>query len=93
MSKITNLKSWLTASVLLLVIVESAFASQIIYVDADAPGADNGSSWTDAYLYLQEALHEASSGDIIRVAEGIHKPHEGLLYRLSNIFSVNSSFF
>ena len=49
--------------------------SQIIYVDADATGANNGSSWADAYNYLQDALFIASSGDEIRVAEGIYKPH------------------
>ena len=34
-----------------------------IYVDKDARGANNGSSWKDAYNYLQDALADADSGD------------------------------
>ncbi len=48
----------------------------IIYVDADANGANDGSSWTNACNYLQDALAIASSGDQIWVAEGIYKPDE-----------------
>jgi hypothetical protein len=54
-----------------------AFAGKIIYVDADAAGANNGSSWTDAYQYLGYALDNASSGDDIHVAQGIYRPSEG----------------
>lgn len=52
----------------------------IIYVDADATGAENGSSWADAFLYLQDALDVANiSGTVdceIWVAEGIYYPDE-----------------
>ena len=47
---------------------------QIIYVDADANGANDGSSWADAYEDLKYALAFAYSGDEIRVAQGIYKP-------------------
>lgn len=80
MSKTTNLKSWLITSVLLLVIVESAFASQIIYVDTDAAGADDGSSWADAYVFLQHALGDAEANDEIRVAQGTYKPTDGMVW-------------
>jgi len=46
----------------------------IYYVDMDAKGANNGSSWKDAYYYLQDALAVATEGDEIRVAQGIYKP-------------------
>lgn len=53
----------------------------ILYVDDDATGANNGSSWSDAYMYLQDALAaaEASGGVVseIRVAQGIYKPDRG----------------
>ena len=46
----------------------------VIYVDVDASGANNGSSWQDAYNLLQDALTEAKVGDQIWVAEGIYYP-------------------
>jgi len=48
----------------------------IIYVDADATGANDGSSWEDAFNYLQDALSAARLGDEIWVAQGIYKPDE-----------------
>jgi len=52
--------------------------AMIYYVDVDARGANDGSSWADAYSYLQDALAAALSGDEIRVAQGIYKPDQGI---------------
>ncbi|MBN1814411.1 MAG: right-handed parallel beta-helix repeat-containing protein [Anaerolineae bacterium] len=52
----------------------SLVAVGTIYVDADATGANNGTSWVDAFTDLQSALDVATSGDQIWVAEGIYKP-------------------
>ena len=55
-------------------------ATGIIYVDDDAFGANNGSSWQDAYIYLQDALADANSAPKpteIRVAQGIYTPDKG----------------
>jgi len=49
----------------------------VIYVDDDAAGANNGSSWANAFNYLQDALEVAESGDEIRVAQGTYKPDRG----------------
>jgi hypothetical protein len=48
----------------------------IIYVDADTPANNDGSSWGNAYKFLQDALNTATTGDEIWVAEGIYRPDE-----------------
>lgn len=57
------------------------FGQSILYVDDTATGANNGSSWCDAYRYLQAALAaaRASGGAIneIRLAQGMYKPDQG----------------
>ena len=40
-----------------------------IYVDTGAPGGNNGTSWLNAYHYLQNALAVAQPGDTIKVAQ------------------------
>ncbi len=50
---------------------------KIIYVDSNASGANNGSSWGDAFKYLQDGLTIAFESDEIWVAEGIYKPDQG----------------
>ena len=49
--------------------------SSVLYVKADAVGADNGTSWADAYSDLQEALAVAAPGNDIWVAAGTYPEH------------------
>ncbi len=65
----TNLKTTLLIFALSIVLgICTSVQAQIIYVDADAPGADNGLSWNDAYNYLQDALTAAVAADEIRIS-------------------------
>ena len=49
----------------------------VLYVDVSASGAADGSSWTDAFRSLQNALAKARPGDQVWVAEGIYRPDRG----------------
>ena len=51
--------------------------SSIIYVDSGASGANDGTSWTDAYTNLQDALSVPETGVEIWVAAGTYKPTAG----------------
>lgn len=52
----------------------AGFTRRIVFVDADAPGPHDGSSWATAYNYLQDAITAGSPGDEVWVAHGIYKP-------------------
>jgi len=57
-------------------------ASKIIYVDEIAAGANDGSSWDDAYNFLQNALADANESEKpveIRLAQGGYSPDKDML--------------
>lgn len=60
--------------VIFLLIAPFASAQTTHYVDADAPGNNDGTSWTNAYHDLQSALRTATEGDRILVAAGTYRP-------------------
>ena len=77
MARKSCLKTALTVSVFFVVVTLPGTAHpKTIYVDDDANGANDGSSWTDAYKYLQDALIASVNGDEIHVAQGIYTPIE-----------------
>jgi predicted outer membrane repeat protein len=52
----------------------------VLYVDADALGANDGTSWENAFTNLQDAISIAAEYrqvHEIRVAQGIYKPDQG----------------
>ena len=58
--------------------VKGASSAVAYRVDRDAPGpVHDGTTWTRAFLTLQDALAVAGSGDEIWVAQGVYKPDEG----------------
>jgi hypothetical protein len=76
-------KSWLVAVVAAFLVFLTGLqvaAADTIYVDTGATGAGDGTSWTDAYTSLQDALQEArtnGTSDEIWVAAGTYYPDEG----------------
>ncbi|HTN36415.1 MAG TPA: right-handed parallel beta-helix repeat-containing protein, partial [Arachidicoccus sp.] len=69
------MKKLLLLPVLLLSMFASkAQAPKIIYVNASAIGAGNGTSWTDAYVDFQAGVNGAAAGDSVFVAKGNYQP-------------------
>jgi uncharacterized delta-60 repeat protein len=52
--------------------LETEFIVKIWYVKNDATGANDGSSWADAFTTIQAAVDAASEGEIIVVAKGTY---------------------
>ena len=57
-----------------LALLAGPASAQAIFVDDSATGANNGSSWQDAFVSLHDAFLVASQGDQIWVAEGLYRP-------------------
>jgi predicted outer membrane repeat protein len=70
-----------------ILLVSSVSSGKIIYVDDDANGVNNGTSWQNAFIYLQDAITDARHATKpveIRVAQGTYKPDLGKNYTLGN---------
>jgi len=63
-------------AMLLLTSWAATAQAHIFYVDDTAPGANNGTSWFNAFNFLQDALAQAVAGDTIRVAQGTYRPNQ-----------------
>lgn len=80
MKRIYKLTTFWVTLVLWLIMFHTPVLGKTIYVDSNAFGANNGSSWMDAYNYLQDALADANDSEKpieICVAQGIYKPDQG----------------
>jgi len=67
----------IAAVILVAGTVSSVTHGKTICVDADAAGANNGTSWENAYKFLQDALTDANSSEKpveIHVGQGVYQP-------------------
>ena len=48
-----------------LLFTASVGFGEVIFVDADATGTSNGTSWEDAYTDLQDALADAADSGVL----------------------------
>jgi hypothetical protein len=65
------------AFTILLVGLLGPVFGRTIYVDCNASGENNGTSWIDAFNNLQDALRLARPGSTINVAQGSYTPDRG----------------
>lgn len=79
----------------LLLLMTSYANAAIIYVNKNATGANNGSSWTNAYTTIEAAFANSIVGDKIWIAQGVYKPTgttRSTTYNIPNGVEVYGSF-
>jgi len=69
----------------LLFLAWATCSHAIVYVDKDRPGG-NGTSWTQAYKTLDDAIDNTFSGQEFWIAEGTYTPAAPLTYTVNHTF-------
>ena len=71
--KIGSVKSWIVSVVLFVMCFLLAEAHATVYVDLNAPvGTNDGSSWANAFLTIQDGLDASPAGEEVWVADGTY---------------------
>ncbi|WP_199120497.1 choice-of-anchor Q domain-containing protein [Pedobacter sp. ASV28] len=73
-------------------VVIQSYAQTTRYVKADATGANNGTSWANAYTNFQIAVNAASSGDEVWVAAGTYQPASGQAFAMKEGVKIYGGF-
>lgn len=70
----------------------SAHTPTTYYVNALATGTNDGTSWQNAFVKLENALGKACENDEIWVAEGTYKPQQGKAFKMLNKVNIYGGF-
>jgi hypothetical protein len=74
-----HIETWILASLCTIFLAAPGVVfGRTLYVDDDAGGPQDGSSWAGAFKHLQDALAVVVAGDEIRAAQGQYRPDQGL---------------
>jgi len=66
--------------------------TQIVYVDANATGNNNGSSWANAYTDLQSGINAACTNDEVWVAKGEYQPAVNQFFKMKEGVRIHGGF-
>jgi hypothetical protein len=78
MGRRRHTRTWILGSLCTICLAApGVVCGRTVYVDQAAAGQQDGSSWTGAFKYLQDALAVAVAGDEIRMAQGQYRPDQG----------------
>ncbi|MEM7574199.1 MAG: fasciclin domain-containing protein [Bacteroidota bacterium] len=75
-----------------LLLATFSLHAQVIYVAADAAGANDGSSWTDAYTDLNTALEAAADGAEVWIKSGTYLPPADTSFVVGTSISIIGGF-
>ena len=73
-------------------VVMQSYAQTIRYVKANATGANNGTSWANAYTNFQTAVNAAAAGEEVWVAAGTYQPASGQFFAMKEGVKIYGGF-